>query len=259
MTKLYKKSEIAFAIVWIVLYIAGTIVADEVSVRIGAPKSITAGYHLLLTALLLTWIFLNKLHVKYGLCKAAFGMKSFLYFLPLLVLISTNFWLGVEFNLNLVESILFFVSMLCVGFIEEIIFRGFLFKAMEKSNLKAACIVSSLTFGIGHIINLIMGNGTLVSNICQIFYAIAVGFLFVILFYKGKSLLPCIITHSLVNAFSLFLNQSAMTTLMEIITSVVIILVSVLYSIYLIKKIPNKYEPDFIAPPENNKENKEKE
>lgn len=244
MTKLYQKSEIIFTIIWIILYILGTTITDDISLRLGAAKSVTAIFYLLLSILLFAWIFSNKLNVKYGLCKVKYSIKSYLYFTPLLILITTNFWLGVELKLNLLESITYIITMLCVGFIEEIIFRGFLFKAMEKDNLKSACIVSSITFGIGHIINFIMGNGSILSNICQICYATAIGFLFVILFYKSKSLLPCIITHSLVNTFSLFLNQSALTPFWEIFISIVIISVSVTYSIYLIKKLPK----------ENNKE-----
>lgn len=55
------------------------------------------------------------------------------------------------------ETALYVLSMLCVGFIEELIFRGFLFKAMAKDGIKSAIIVSSITFGLGHIINLVNG------------------------------------------------------------------------------------------------------
>ena len=65
--------------------------------------------------------------------------------------------------------------MINVGFIEEIIFRGFLFKMMEKDNIKTAIIVSSLTFGIGHIVNLLNG-ADFISTVIQIFYAISICF-----------------------------------------------------------------------------------
>lgn len=237
MTKFYQKSEIWFAIFWIILYIVGTSVAEEVSRVIGIEKLITAIFHLIMFAVLLIWILKNKLTQKYGLFKSEHKAKYFLYFLPLLILISTNFWFGVKLNYSVLESILFVVSMLCVGFIEEIIFRGFLFKAMEKDNVKSAIIVSSLTFGIGHIINLLMG-ASLLPSICQVLYAIAIGFLFVTIFYRGKTLLPCIITHSLVNSASVFLNNEAMTDINTIIVSTVIIFVGVVYSLILNKTLP---------------------
>ena len=240
MTKLYQKSELWFSIIWIIIYILGTSVTEDISDRLGVAKCVTTGFYLLLCALILTWIFSNKLQKKYGLCKPVFSIKQFLYFIPLIILISINFWLGIELELNLIESILYIVSMLCVGFIEEIIFRGFLFKAMEKDGLKSACIVSSVTFGIGHILNLLFNNANVLSTIYQICYSIAIGFLFVILFYKGKSLLPCIITHSLFNAFSLFTNNSAMTITAEIIITIVMIIIPVIYSIILLRTLPKE-------------------
>lgn len=90
--------------------------------------------------------------------------------------------------------------MLCVGFLEEVIFRGFLFTSIAKDTTKSAIIISSVTFGIGHIINLFNGSGMdLLSNLCQIVFAIAVGFLLVTIFYRGGSLLPCILVHSAIN------------------------------------------------------------
>lgn len=64
--------------------------------------------------------------------------------------------------------------MLCVGFSEEAIFRGLPFTAIAKDNIKSAVIISSVTFGIGHIINLFNGSGMdLVNNLCRIVFAVA--------------------------------------------------------------------------------------
>ena len=64
--------------------------------------------------------------------------------------------------------------MINVGFLEEIIFRGFLFKMMKKDNVKSAIIVSSITFGIGYIVNLLNG-ADFIPSLLQVFYAIAIG------------------------------------------------------------------------------------
>jgi membrane protease YdiL (CAAX protease family) len=98
--------------------------------------------------------------------------------------------------------------MICVGFLEEIIFRGFLFKGMAKKNVKSAIIVSSITFGIGHIVNLLNGQ-PLLETLLQIIFALAVGFVLVTLFYKGKSLIPCIAFHSINNSLSAISNDEA--------------------------------------------------
>jgi len=93
--------------------------------------------------------------------------------------------------------------MCCVGFLEEVIFRGFLFKGMSKSNVKAAMIVSSLTFGAGHIVNLVLG-APLLDTLLQLCYASAIGFCYTAVFHVGGSLLPCVVSHALVNATSVF-------------------------------------------------------
>ena len=91
------------------------------------------------------------------------------------------------------ETLFYIINMINVGFIEEILFRGFLFKAIEKESVKKVIIISTLTFGIGHIVNLFNGQDTL-NTIIQIIYALSLGYLFVIIFYKSNSLVPCIIT-----------------------------------------------------------------
>ncbi len=91
--------------------------------------------------------------------------------------------------------------MINVGFIEEVIFSGFLFKMMAKENVKRAMIVSALTFGIGHIVNLLNG-AEFVSTIMQVCYAVCLGYLFVVIFYKSKFLIPCIVIHGVINSLA---------------------------------------------------------
>lgn len=125
--------------------------------------------------------------------------------------------------------------MLLVGFLEELIFRGFLFKAMCKDSVKSAVIVSSITFGIGHIVNLFNGSGmSVIANLCQICSAIAIGFMFVMMFHTGKSIFPCILTHSILNSLSVFANTPD-TAWADIAVSAVITAVSVLYTMFIIR------------------------
>ena len=238
MNKLYDKSELWFSIIFIIIYIVGASLCDMLSSVLKISKIFTFPFLLALSLFLFFWIRKNNLMEKYGLCKPKFEAKNFLFYIPLLVLISTNFWFGVKLNYGILDSLFNVLTMLCVGFVEEIIFRGFLFKALEKDNVKTAIIVSSVTFGIGHLINLFSsGFNNLLPNICQVFYAMAVGFLFVIMFYRGGSLIPCILTHSLVNTFSVFQNTQAITPLIEILISIAIIIVAVVYSIILLKTL----------------------
>lgn len=241
MKKLYKKSELLFSITFIIVYIVGASLSDMFSDMVGINKIFTLPFMCLLSFLLFFWIKKNALLKKYGLCKSNFNAKYFLFYIPLFILISTNLWFGVKINFNLLETIINVLTMLCVGFVEEMIFRGFVFRALEKNNAKSAIIISSVTFGTGHLINLLSdGLSNLVPNICQVFYAMAVGFLFVIIFYKGGSLISCILTHSLVNALSVFQNTQHFNYLTEILVSIIIIVVAITYSVILLKTLKNK-------------------
>lgn len=238
MNRLYKKSELGFSILFIIIYIVGASLCDMLSEITGISKVYTFPFLLVLSAILLFWIIKNKLLKKYGLCKSKYSARYFLFYIPLLILISTNVWFGVKANYNLLESILNVLSMICVGFVEEVIFRGFLFRALEKDNLKSAIIISSVTFGVGHLVNLFSsGLENIIPNVCQVFYAMAVGFLFVIIFYKGGSLIPCILTHSLVNALSVFQNTQPYNYLTEILVSLIIIVVAISYAVILMKTL----------------------
>ncbi|MGL5634553.1 MAG: lysostaphin resistance A-like protein [Sarcina sp.] len=236
MYSLYKKNENWFAVVFIIIYVIGASLADNLSKNLGFEKSVTLLFNIILFIIIFLFIKKNNLFEYYGLCKSKLSLKSVLYYFPLIILVSVNLWFGVRMNFSILVTLLYILSMFFVGFLEEIIFRGFLFKSMCKENIKTAIIVSSLTFGIGHIVNLFNSSGTdLISNLCQISYAVAIGFLLVILFYHGKTLWPCIIMHSSLNALSVFANK-AMVETYNIPISIVLIIISLGYSIFLIKK-----------------------
>ena len=100
--------------------------------------------------------------------------------------------------------------------------------------------MSSVTFGVGHIINLINGSGAeLLPNLLQVVYAIAVGFMFMMIYYRTKSLLPCIITHGVFNALSAFANETGLTSKEQIISCILITLISGAYALYIALEIKN--------------------
>lgn len=235
MKKIYDKNELHFALIWIGLYVVLMSIGDSVSESIGIAKIVTAPVCITLTLIIYLWINKNKLNEKYGLCPFGTSAKKYLYFVPLVLLASVNLWWGFQLNLTIGETVLHVISMLCVGFMEEVIFRGFLFKAICKTNIKQAVIISSVTFGIGHIVNLLNGQD-IPETLIQICYAIAIGFLFTILFYKGKSLWPCIITHSVINSLSAFANKNVITIHNLLAGCLFLCIVSVGYALYILKK-----------------------
>lgn len=238
--KLYLKNELWFALAWIIAYCVLASVGDNLSSDIGILKVVTLPILIALSVILYLFVKKNGLGEKYGLCKPQMSAAKMLYYIPLIILLTANFWFGIKLNASPLETVLYILSMLCVGFLEEMIFRGFLFHAMAKNGMKSAIIVSSLTFGIGHIINLINGSGAeLLPNILQVIYAVAVGFAFVMIYYKTKSLLICIATHSLFNAASAFSNE-AITTTQTIISAALIALIAAAYAVYIAVMVKDK-------------------
>ena len=234
MKNLYGKSKIRFALTWIISYVIGASCADELSRLVNMEKSITVIFLAIMTVVALLWMKKNDLFREFGLCRAENNPKGLLYYIPLMVIASCNLWFGVTVNYKWYITVFYILSMLFVGFLEEIIFRGFLFKAMAESGLKSAIIVSSLTFGIGHFVNLINGSGAeFLPNICQVISAVAIGFLFVALFHKTKSLWAPIIAHAVINSLSAF--SVDITNTQQIITSAVISIIAVTYGVLILK------------------------
>ncbi len=237
MKKLYEKNQLTFSLIWVGVYVVLFSVADSVSAELGVEKIITAPVSVAIAVFLSVWICHSGLREECGLIKAKFSSGVYLYFLPLAVICSTNLWRGVRLNFTIAETILAILSMLSVGVIEEIIFRGFLFKALCKDNVRMAVAISSVTFGVGHIVNLLNGADVF-STLLQMCYATAIGFLFTIIFLKSGSLIPCIIAHGVVNSLSIVAGKSA--PMFSIIVSVILIVLSLGYALWIIKKAPNK-------------------
>ena len=234
MKKLYKKSELWFALAWIIGYVVLASTGDNISADLGIDKIVTLPILIALSAVLYFFVRKNGLMEKYGLCKPQLPAAKMLYYIPLLVLLTANLWYGVALNMSPLATVLYVLSMFCVGFLEELIFRGMLFQAMAKDGVKSAIIVSSVTFGIGHIVNLINGSGAeLLPNLLQVLYAVAIGFAFVMIYWKTKSLMPCIIVHSVFNGLSAFANEAVMTPQRQIVSGVLLAVIAGGYALYL--------------------------
>ena len=195
MRKLYEKNELTFAIVWIVIYCVLQSLANPLNEKIGVEYSASAIFSILQSVILLVFIRKNNLLKRYGLCKSPISASRFLFYIPLIILATRNFWNGAAFNLNLAGTVCYIACMLWVGFLE-----------------------------------------------LQVTGAIAIGFLFVILYYRGGSLFPCIITHSAINITSVFANVVGLTIEKRIIFQLVLFAITITYSFILTKTLPkNQY------------------
>lgn len=232
MKKLYDRDELWFAVGWIVVYVLGFSNADNLSEAMGMPKLLTSLVGLILSLLLFAFIRKWGLMQHFGLCPKEGKAHRYLYFIPLLFLSSVNFWNGLAMNVPLTEAVWYSISMCFVGFLEEVIFRGLLFKGMCKGNINTAIIVSSLTFGVGHIVNLVLGEPVL-DTMLQLVYASAIGFCYTAFFLASGSILPCIISHAFINSTSVFAAEPSAQ--FRIVTAVLVTVVGFAYGCWLLK------------------------
>lgn len=229
MKKVFEKHETLFCILLIVLYV---VINSYCMQNFGLTDYRSAIINTLFSVTLLALVISLKRVSFYGLIKVK-NVKKYLYFIPLLLILSVQIWNGFHINNTPSEILFHTITMVNVGFLEEMIFRGFLFKMMARDNLKSAIIVSAITFGMGHIVNLLNGVD-LIPTLIQICYATAIGYIFVLIFYKSKSLIPCIITHAVFNCLSIF---SEGNRLMLYIGTVFIVVVSLGYALYINRTI----------------------
>ena len=255
MKKLYEKNEVSFALVWIGLYVIVMNIAlqfcggfDDLAGKTVPQLLVPVACILALAAASTLWILRNGLAEKFGLCRFGGNIRIFLWFVPLVLMSCINLKNGLGLQAPLPLMLLMAVNLAVGGYVEEIIFRGFLFRGMAKDNLRSAIIVSAVTFGVGHIVNLANTADTL-GVLLQVCYAVAIGFLYTVIAYKGGSLWPCIASHMFVNGTSVFaLEQGPFSSLVaamfgqssgelvQTCSAVIIIVISGGYGLWLWKK-----------------------
>lgn len=228
MKKFYEKKEVLFAVLWIIVYCVVSIpirgsLGDESPVMLAALAAIAAG--------IIVFVKKMGLEEKYGLVKFKGRFRDYWFFIPMLILMTGNLWGGFSVTYNGIYQVFAVLSMLLIGFIEEMIFRGFLFRAiLKKDPAPVAITITAVTFGIGHIVNLFAGQANH-ETVIQIFFAVAWGFIFTFVFYKSGSLIICVIVHGIVNALSMFAAPERLTA--EYVYMFATIGIAVIYCIWL--------------------------
>ena len=230
MRKFYETKPVLFAILWIVVYV---VLIAPLRGRFGDGSLQMLLGLVAISAALLAVIRLLGIQKELGMTRWLQNGRALLWLLPMWVLSTGNLWGGVSVRYDAITSVMAVLSFLLVGVAEEIIFRGFLFNGMKKTGrLTVAIVVSAITFGMGHMVNLLTGHAT-AETLVQMIFAVAWGFLFTFAYLKGGSLLPCIAIHGLIDAFSVFARDNAAADWAYIIATVVI---AVVYCLYLRKQ-----------------------
>ncbi len=229
MKKLYDNKPVLFAILWIVFYV---VVFGTIRGNYGDDSLWSVLVLAVVSVVLLVFVKHYQLEAKLGLAAWPSNWKRFLYFIPMWILATGNLWGGIHPNYSGIRLVYAVLTMIFVGFVEEMIFRAFLFRGMLRDGSeKSAVIVSAVTFGMGHIVNLFNGQATM-ETFAQILFAVAWGLMLTMAYYKSGSLLPSILVHMMIDVFANFGTDTFLTTWGQIIITVV---VSVVYGLYLSK------------------------
>lgn len=240
MRKLYEKKEVLFAILWIVLY---CVVLGTIRGNFGDESTCMLLALLLFAAAVTAFVKTNHLEEKYGLAGWPKDMRRYLFFTPMWILATGNIWGGFVPYYHGAAQVTAVFSMILVGYVEEMIFRGFLLRAMlVKNKPTVAIIISAVTFGIGHIVNLFTGQAS-VKTFMQILFAVSWGFIFTMVYYKCGSMIPCIMAHALIDVFSLFAAENELFDRIYIGSTIVVAIVYCLYLSRLASPLAKGDEP----------------
>ena len=205
MRKLYEKKEILFAFLLIIAYYS---VTAPIKGAFGLNSLWTLLALLAAAAGITAFVVFNRLETKYGIAGWPEKPKNYLFFLPLWILAAGNLCFGFAPAYQGTGLVLAVLSMIVIGYTEEMLFRGFLFRALLIGQRAAAAVtISALTFGIGHIVNLLNGQ-TAADTLLQIVFAVSWGLILTTVFYVSGCLFPCVIAHAVIDVFSLFAAEN---------------------------------------------------
>ena len=153
----------------------------------------------------------------------------------------------------LIPMLLKFIS---VGMIEEIFFRGAILSILllawhaKKNGIYKAVIVSSLIFGLVHLVNLLYllsGQDVIIATMAQILYATFLGIFFAGIYLRTKNIWLVMLIHALIDIsgeLNVFVVNTAASTAVaapmsigDAVMQVVMLLPFALYGLFLVRKV----------------------
>lgn len=193
------------SVIWIMIYGIIYSFSEKFSKLYGENHILTVFAIMLYIVVL--YIFLkkrNRLSV-YGICFPKYWRKRDIgWLMPLLSFPFVNMYL--QGNQTILQnSWIMFLLMLFTVFLEELLFRGYLlvylFKKCGIDNKWIGMIISSVLFGMFHIVNIFQGVDILYTMV-QMLCACGIGLCLCVLVSQYKSIFPGIIVHYLINITS---------------------------------------------------------
>lgn len=234
------KAKISSAILWIIVYLVGSAIFKTLSCLLNMPDLGVPVYRIIFVLVLL--IYMQKMNALsyYGIRSLKeLDFNALFYCIPFGLVVIAN-WIGCEVSFSWWD-LLFTIDALCIGFNEEILFRGFVFKALQEKSKVFAIVVSSCAFGFIHIVNLI-GGADVIITLMQIISSCLAGFVFSAFFYRTNNLIPCILCHGLFDVASVFSTKDTNEIFRMWVFTGIIELAYGIYLLRLDKRTANQVE-----------------
>ena len=158
--------------------------------------------------------------------------KKVLYYTPLLLIAFLPLAAGVDLEEGAAFLFANLFLTLGIGMAEEIYFRGIICNLWLKQGVVKAMLLSSVLFGMSHILN-VAGGADFLATILQICFAFVYGMVFTLIFIEGNSLIPCVLMHALHDFCSFISAEGSMQSDMILgAVQFVILLAYFLYMLY---------------------------
>lgn len=192
-----------FCLLLLLVLIVANAAALAVSRSMGVPVTFVLVFsELLVAALLVLIVFRLGWWSEIGFTRPERPGALWL-FAPALLLPLGNLTFGLA-PVAARELLLFALLAALSGFVEEVIFRGLMLRALLVRGERAALLGTSGLFGVAHAGSLAAGSDPLYV-VLQIAYSLAIGFSFGAMALRGRLLWPLIAAHGLGN-FIAFIN-----------------------------------------------------
>jgi uncharacterized protein len=233
MKKLQENKPIWHALVWILAYIVLVNIGDNLPTILGMEDLATVIILIAFSLILLFYLKKNNWFELYGFNKIKKSdLTKALFYIPLIITIPLHYFRGINKELGSTGFILAILLMMCVGFLEELLFRGFLYQGiLKEKGITRAVLISGVTFGIGHVVNLARGYSS-GDQIIQIIAGIFVGILLALIVALTNNIIPCVLWHIFFNFSGTVTNSNLK---METFMVLIVAIICTLYSAYLIR------------------------
>lgn len=237
MRRLFKKSELGFALVLIAVYVigfgnAGVLFDDPVP---NYAAQIVVG--VVLVAFIVGFACKNGLRTYWGLVPFEGSWRKMLWFVPLIVVATENIWSGFGMREDGMAATLLGIAAIGVlgPILEELTMRSILFRAIGRKSGVRAFVICTVTFGVGHLANIAFGRDVM-RTLLQVGYALCIGFCLMAVLHTGRSLLPGIVMHALFNSLSFVGHvEEAAGTAADYASVALMCVICLAYGVYLLR------------------------